>query len=127
MEISLYPYNYYFLYFSVGLLIAFLIMTVVKLLSLPKAAASLTPALDKMKKQTDLISIKTGAMNETKKESEKYTKLAAKAVPIVLAVWTIYKNNDNYHGLNGYVSAAKAYIKNDQAERKIIQRIKKAL
>ena len=127
MEFSLYPFNYYVLYFSIGLLLVFMVLTVKKLLTIPKTLAESKPLLDVISNQAKLASLKTEAMNEKKKETEKYTKILAAAAPVLLAVVSIYKKNDDYKGVNGMVQAVKAYIRNDSAEKKLIRRIRKSI
>ncbi len=124
---NLYPYNYYSLYFALGLLAIVLIVTLIKVLIMSKNLKNMNNNTSIIQENISALKNKTQLVNDIKEEKKKKTAWIKTALPIALAIHTIYKKNDNLKGVSGYTKAAKAYVKNTQAEKKIIKRINKAL
>lgn len=128
MDLSLTPYNYYILYASIGILVLSLILTALKALSSLKAMKAATdPYVKSMNTKIKLMNIKTEVLAEKKAENDKKNKYIKLAIPILLAIQKVYKNNDDMEGPKGYMQAAQKYMKDRQAENDLIAKIKKAM
>ena len=125
--INLYPYNYYFLYFSIGILAIFIIVTLSKLMAIPKTLEAKKPAIENLERQVKLLSIKSEAINEKQKEDSKMTSFVLKLIPVLLAIEGIYRKDDSLEGVSGVVTAAQKYINQDVEDQKLISRLKKKM
>lgn len=106
MKINLEPYNYYILYIAIILLIICLVITCMKALSLIKEINTKKPAFENINHDVQLAKIKTEAMKEKKEESHKNDKYLKVLLPILLAIYTTYRDDDELHGIKGYRKAA---------------------
>lgn len=127
MPATLYPYNLYILYAAIVLLLLFLCFTIIKALSSLKEIKTLTNNTASMQVKLNQTKEKTETIQRRANELLKKTKWIFTALPILLAMQAIYKNNDDLEGIKGYSSAAKIYFKNTNEEKKLVKRLNKAM
>lgn len=70
MKINLYPYNMYALYIAIGLLVLFLIYTLVKTGPLLNALNRLTPQLEHISKNSESLNEKLSALQPKEKKKK---------------------------------------------------------
>jgi membrane protein insertase Oxa1/YidC/SpoIIIJ len=124
-KVDLYPYNYWILYASIALLVIFIIMLLMKLAELPKAIKTYDPTFKSIERNLKLMQIKTEAMEEKRKEDEKKNKIFKLLLPILTAIYTIYRTHDDYNGVKGFGEAAKTYLRQQSDDKKLAERLKK--
>ena len=96
---NLYPYNYYSLLIAVILVIIFLFLTLKHLASLAKTVQNMQPALENIQKQSTLLQIKQEVLQEKKQESHKNDKYFKVLLPLLAAIYTTYRDDDECHGI----------------------------
>lgn len=87
----------------------------------------LEPQLQSIQKQSQWIEIKTSAISEKKEEDRKKNKYLKLLLPIVLAIHSIYKKDEDLHGVGGYAKATKRYVHQQNEEKKLFKRFEKYL
>lgn len=127
MKLNLYPYNYWILYAAIALLVISIIVLLAKLLKTAKTLKAMTPQLEQMAKQAKLAGIKAEAVKEKSDADMKRIKPLLTAVPILLAVNSIYNKDDELEGIRGYGTAVKRYATQKSSEQKLIKTITKAI
>lgn len=106
MKINLNPYNYYILYLAILLLVICICITCMKAFSLLKEVKKKKTDFDTIQNHVQLAKIKVEAMQEKKAETHKNDKYLKVLLPILLAVYTTYKNDEELEGMKGYRKAA---------------------
>jgi hypothetical protein len=125
---NLYPYNYWILYAAIAVLVIYTILSLVKIAGMAKEMlAFLKPRTDKLQRELTLMQIKTEAMAEKKAEDAKKNKWIKLAMPILLAIYSTYRKDEEAHGPSGYVKAARTYFNNRNEEQKFIKKIRAAI
>jgi len=124
---SLYPWNYYILYAAIGLTVLVLIVLLSHVITLLKGIKAMNPTINDIQLQSQLMNIKTTAMQEKKEEDAKKNKWMKLLIPIVLAIIGIYMKDPDLHGVSGIKEASKRYYKGVKDERQFASKIKKAL
>ena len=125
MNMNLYPYNYYSLLIAVILVIIFLFLTLKHLASLAKTVQNMQPALENIQKQSTLLQIKQEILQEKKQESHKNDKYFKVLLPLLAAIYTTYRDDDECHGIKGYKKACKTvFQKKNTSLSKIFSQIR---
>lgn len=125
---NIYPYNYWILYAAIAVLIITLIVSLVQMAKMAKEMNSfLQPRTDKLQRDMKLMQIKIDVMNEKKAADAKKNKYIALALPILLAVYQTYKNDDEANGPQGVIKAARTVMNNRNEEAKLIKKISAAI
>lgn len=125
---NLYPYNYWILYAAIAVLVIYTIVCLLKIAGMAKdMLAFLKPRTDKLQRELTLMKIKTEAMAEKKAEDAKKNKWLKLAMPILLAIYSTYRKDEEAHGPSGYVKAAKTYFTRQSEEKKFIKKVRAAL
>jgi hypothetical protein len=125
---NIYPYNYWILYAAIAALIITLIVSLVQIAKMAKSMiAFIQPKADVLQKKAKLMQIKTEAMAEKKAEDAKKNKWIKLAMPILLAIYSTYRKDEEAHGPSGYVKAARTYFNNRNEEQKFIKKIRAAI
>ncbi len=125
---NLYPYNYWILYAAIAVLVIYTIVCLLKIAGMAKdMLAFLKPRTDKLQRELTLMQIKTEAMAEKKAEDAKKNKWLKLAMPILLAIYSTYRKDEEAHGPKGYVKAAKKYFNDRNEEQKFIKKVRAAL
>lgn len=107
MNMNLYPYNYYALLIAIILVIIFLFLSLKHLASLAKTVQNMHPALENIQKQSTLMQIKQEVLQEKKQESHKNDKYFKVLLPLLAAIYTTYRDDDECNGIKGYKKACK--------------------
>ena len=92
-----------------------------------RALAEKKPVLDDIQRYATLAQVKTQAYAEKKAEDDAKNKYVKLALPIVIAIYEIYKKNPEMVGPKGFIDASKQYVTNIQNDKKLAQRIKSML
>ena len=125
---NIYPYNYWILYAAITALVITIIVSLVKIAGMAKEMmAFLKPKVDKLQREATLAQIKMNAMAEKKAEDEKKNKYLKLALPILLAIYSIYRKDETASGPQGYIKAAKTYFNTRSEEQKFIKKVRSAL
>ncbi len=111
MNLNLYPLNLYILCLSACLVILFLIITFMHLSMFEKTLKSEQNSINNIQHQIKLSQIKVQAINEKYKEDHKNDKYYKVLIPILLAIYSTYQNDDELKGFKGYRTATKKVIK----------------
>ena len=127
MPISLSPYNHYIFIVAIFVVVAFLVRLVMSLMGMVRAIAEKKPVLDDIQRYATLAQVKTQAYAEKKAEDDAKNKYVKLALPIVIAIYEIYKKNPEMVGPKGFIDASKQYVTNIQNDKKLAQRIKSML
>ena len=127
MNLNFKPYSIILLYISIAFLLFMIVCTLLSLLKLKKAFDEKQPVLDDLKKQAELISIKTSAVAEKKAEDRKKNRVMNVMLPVLLAVYDRYRRNAEAHGVSGVFDSAKFIATNEKERNKLIGKVKKAL
>lgn len=106
MKINLEPYNYYILYAAIILLLICICYTCMKALSLLKEIKKEQVHFDSIQTNITLSKIKAEAIQEKKAETHKNDKYFKVLLPILLAIYTTYRNDEELKGIKGYQKAA---------------------
>ena len=126
-NMNLAPYNYWVLYAAIAAVVVSLIILAKKAMEIPKAVKEFDPYTTKMKRNIQLLQIKTGAMQEKKQEDEKKNKALKIALPILLSIYEIYKKDDSMKGISGFKDAALAYVQRGKDDKALAKRLKKIM
>ncbi|MDO4520553.1 MAG: hypothetical protein Q4D59_08715 [Erysipelotrichaceae bacterium] len=125
---NIYPYNYWILYAAIAVLVITLIVSLVKIAGMAKEMiAFITPRTEMLQRKATLTQIKLDAMAEKKAEDAKKNKVLKMVMPILLAIYSIYRKDDEASGPSGYVKAAKTYFNDRSEEQKFIKKIRAAI
>lgn len=127
MNVNLYPYNYWILYAAIGLTLICIIALLMKLLKTAKTLKAMTPQLEHMNQQLKLASIKAEAVSEKSEADMKRIKPLLTALPILLAINSIYNKDDELEGIKGYGTAARKYIEKKSGEQQLAKAVSKIL
>lgn len=115
MNIILYPYNYYILLASCVLVVITLVILLVHFNKLAHTLEKQENTLTNINASLKDIQFKTDALNTKKKESHKNDKTFKLLLPILLAVYSTYRDDTELKGFKGYRKAAKKVIKKDMS------------
>ena len=125
---NIYPYNYWILYAAIAVLVITLIVSLVKIAGMAKEMiAFITPRTEMLQRKAQITQIKLDAMAEKKAEDAKKNKVLKMVMPILLAIYSIYRKDDEASGPSGYVKAAKTYFNDRSEEQKFIKKIRAAI
>lgn len=125
---NIYPYNYWILYAAIAVLVITLIVSLVKIAGMAKEMiAFITPRTEMLQRKAALTQIKLDAMAEKKAEDAKKNKVLKMVLPILLAIYSIYRKDDEANGPSGYIKAAKTYFNDRSEEQKFIKKIRAAI
>ena len=124
---NIYPYNYYILYGSLGLLVLALLITLIKALKMAKSFKNMNLETSAIQDNLNNMNKKTILINEVKEAKKKKYGWLKTALPIAIAIRAIYNSNDDLHGIKGYKTAAQTYMKRTSQENKFIKRVNRAL
>ena len=124
---NIYPYNYYILYGSIGLLVLALLITLIKALKMSKSFKNMNLETSSIQDSLNNMNKKTAFINEVKEAKKKKYGWLKTAIPIAIAIRAIYNSNDDLHGLKGYKTAAQTYMKRTTQENKLIKRVNRAI
>lgn len=127
MNVNLYPYNYWILYAAIGLTLICIIALLMKLLKTAKTLKAMTPQLEHMNQQLKLASIKAEAVSEKSEADMKRIKPLLTALPILLAINSIYNRDDELEGIKGYGTAARKYVEKKSSEQQLAKAVSKIL
>jgi len=127
LNFNIAPYNYWVLYAAIAAVVVSLLILVKKALEIPKAIKAFDPYTTRMQRNLQLMQIKTDAMNEKKQEDAKKNKLLKLALPILLAIYEIYKKDDSMKGVKGFKDAALVYLNQGKADKALAKRLKKIM
>lgn len=127
MNVNLYPYNYWILYAAIGLTLICIIALLMKLLKTAKTLKAMTPQLEHMNQQLKLASIKAEAVSEKSEADMKRIKPLLTALPILLAINSIYNKDDELEGIKGYGTAARKYVEKKSSEQQLAKAVSKIL
>lgn len=127
MPFNIYPYNFYILYGAIGLVVLFLILLLIKVIGLGKAVGAYAPQLNRLSARVEYTSIKAAAIQEKQAEDAKKNKWMKLAMPILLAVYEVYKSDPELTGIMGYKDAVLRYVKQQKDDRKLADRLRKLL
>lgn len=117
MHLNLYPLNLYILCISACLVILFLIITFMHLNTFEKTLKKEQTVVNNIQHQFDLSQIKVQAISEKYKEDHKNDKYYKILIPILLAIYSTYQNDDELKGFKGYRTATKKVIKKKMQRR----------
>ena len=98
-----------------------------KLLKTAKTLKAMTPQLEHMNQQLKLASIKAEAVSEKSEADIKRIKPLLTALPILLAINSIYNKDDELEGIKGYGTAARKYIEKKSSEQQLAKAVSKIL
>ena len=125
---NIYPYNYWILYAAIAVLVITLIVSLVKIAGMAKEmTAFITPRAEMLQRKAQITQIKLDAMAEKKAEDAKKNKVLKMVMPVLLAIYSIYRRDDEASGPAGYVKAAKTYFNDRSQEQKFIKKIRSAI
>lgn len=127
MNLNLYPYNFWVLYAAIALAVIFLIVLLVKLMKLAKTAAALEPQLSHMNDELKLMEIKSEVVKEKTTADWNRIRPLLVAIPVLYAIYAIYKNDDSLKGIKGYGEAARKYAEKKATDRTIAKAVSKVL
>ena len=127
MNLNLYPYNFWVLYAAIALAVIFLIVLLVKLMKLAKTAAALEPQLSHMNDELKLMEIKSEVVKEKTTADWNRIRPLLVAIPVLYAIYAIYKNDDSLKGIKGYEKAARRYMDRQRDEKRIAKAVAKVL
>ena len=111
MNISLYPYNYYILLASCVLVIISLVILLLHFNTLAHTLEKQEKTIQNINSSLKDVQFKTNALNAKKKESHKNDKTLKLLLPILLAIYSTYRNDSELKGIKGYRKAASRVIK----------------
>ena len=120
------PYNYWVLYFAIGLTVVFLFMTLGKLLALGKAVQAYKPQLDTIQNNVRLSAVKAQAVAGRTKQIMGIVKPALAAVGLLLAIKAVYDKTDD-NGVSGFTLATNSVLAQRNAKRNLIKNIRKEI
>ncbi len=127
LNFNITPYNYWVLYAAIAAVVVSLLILAKKALAIPKAIKEFDPYTSRMQRNLQVMQIKTTAMNEKKQEDAKKNKLLKMALPVLLAIYEIYKKDDSMKGVKGFKDAALAYVNQGKADKALAKRLKKIM
>ena len=104
---TLYPFSKWL--FLAMLIVTFIFMIYVfrTFLKLIKVMQDQQIKTDTMQQKLALVNIKTEVLAENRQKKAKQNRIAKMLIPALLAIRSVYKNNDSYCGLRGYRKATK--------------------
>lgn len=117
MNLNLYPLNLYILCLSACIVIIFLIITFMHLNTLEKVLKKEQSSINNIQHQIKLSQIKAQAIKEKYKEDHKNDKYYKVLIPILLAIYSTYQNDEELKGFKGYRTATKKVIKKKMQRR----------
>lgn len=117
MNLYLYPYNLYLLCISACIVIIFLIITFMHLNTFEKTLKKEQCSLNNIKHHIELSQIKIQAIKEKYIEDHKNDKYYKILIPILLAIYSTYQNDDELKGFKGYRTATKKVIQKRMQKR----------
>ena len=125
---NIYPYNYWILYAAIAALIITLIVSLVQIAKMAKnMIAFIQPKAEVLKKKAKLMQIKTEVINEKRAADAKKNKYIMLALPVLLAVYQAYRDDDEAVGAKGVVKAARTVMNNRSEEAKLVKKISAAI
>jgi hypothetical protein len=89
--------------------------------------AFIQPKADVLQKKAKLMQIKTEVINEKRAADVKKNKYIMLALPVLLAVYQAYRDDDEAVGAKGVVKAARTVMNNRSEEAKLIKKISAAI
>ena len=120
------PYNYWILYAAIVLLIIFLIITLMRALSLLKTIQAKQPELNAIQEHINSANQKVDSINRKIEQTKKKISPIVKALPILWAIQKIYEKTED-NGIKGYRTAATTYLTQQKNQTNFIKQVKKAL
>lgn len=111
MNINLYPYNFYILIISCIFLIVFLVLTIQKLTPLEKTIAQESETIKKIQEHLSSINTKVELLNQKKKKESKNNTYLKAMLPMVIAIYSTYKDDEALKGFKGYRKATSRVIR----------------
>jgi len=126
MNINLFPFNFYIFYAAIVLLIIFLVMTVVKAMSLLKALGDLKQPLEQMSTRVADVSEKAGKVTAMVNTIVSTVK---KVVPIMvlLSLANEFYQDSEENGIKEFGRSTVKAIQKQQDEKKLAKNIAKLL
>ena len=106
-DFTLYPYNKWILIGMVIIAILSLIYLFIHVMKLFRTIEEQQKEFAVIDKKLELSSIKAEVLAEDKAKKAKQNRVAKMLIPALLAIRSVYQNNENYHGMKGYRKAAK--------------------
>lgn len=106
-DFSLYPYSKWLLIGMFVISILFMIYLFRHMLKLFQTIEEQQKQLTSINKSLALAGIKAEVLFEEKAKKAKQNRIAKMLIPALLAIRSVYQNNENYRGIKGYRKATK--------------------
>lgn len=123
--LNLNPYNWYFFYGSLILLVIFLILTAIKALSLLKSASPLMEKAKTLQEKQTALTEKSAQAKEILGSLKKTLTSLSYGYLILKAAKRIYDNDDSMHGLKGRSKSTIQAIQEERLAEKTFKRYQK--
>lgn len=104
---TLYPYNKWILIGMIIITVLFLIYLITHVMKLSGTIKNQQEQITAIGKNLELAGIKAEVLAEDKAKKAKQNRVAKMLIPALLAIRSVYQNNENYHGIKGYRKATK--------------------
>ena len=106
-DFTLYPYNKWILIGMIIITVLFLIYLITHVMRLSGTIKDQQEKITAISKNLELAGIKAEVLAEDKAKKAKQNRVAKMLIPALLAIRSVYQNNENYHGIRGYRKATK--------------------
>ncbi|MGM9941535.1 MAG: hypothetical protein ACI32N_06040 [Bulleidia sp.] len=106
-DFTLYPYNRYLFYLMLVVTVCMLAYALSGLIQLEKTVKAQQPAWDQIEKELKLLEIKSSVLEEERERKRKQNRIAGLIIPALLAVRSVYRSHQDYHGVSGYTKAIR--------------------
>lgn len=106
-DFTLYPYSKWILISMIIVTFLFLIYLCTHVMKLFEIIKEQQKKLVSVSQNLELAEIKASVLKEDKAKKAKQNRVAKVLIPALLAIRSVYQNNENYHGIKGYRKATK--------------------